>query len=320
MILKVLLIVSIVLQLIAAIVAIGLTRVTKYNLSWMLFTVALTCMAFMRFGEYIQITRMQNLRLPDEFFVWMGVATSLCCAVGMLLVQKIFKYIANTEAQRRMTEKRILNTIIHTEEKERLRFSKDLHDGLGPLLSSAKMSVSALSSGNYGVEEQQEIIRNTNHVIDEAIRSLREISTNLSPHVLNTFGLARALSNFINKLAHTDIKIAFTTNLREERFDADIEVILYRVICELVNNSIKHSGASRIRLLLKYSERGLHVEYSDNGCGFDTSRSDHPGMGISNVRSRISSLKGEFTIASTPRKGMEARIWISCLRIEENSV
>ena len=87
---EILLIISVILQIIAAIVAIGLTRRTKYNLSWMLFTVALTCMAFLRLGEYVQITDLKEWRLPSEFFIWTGIVTSLCFAVGMLLVQKIF--------------------------------------------------------------------------------------------------------------------------------------------------------------------------------------------------------------------------------------
>ena len=113
MVIEILLIISVVLQIVAAIVAIGLIRRTKYNLSWMLFTVALTCMAFMRLAEYVQITSLKTiLRLPPEFFVWMGVVTSLCVALGMLLVKRIFNYIASTENQRRISERRILNTVL----------------------------------------------------------------------------------------------------------------------------------------------------------------------------------------------------------------
>ena len=265
---EILLIISVILQIIAAIVAIGLTRRTKYNLSWMLFTVALTCMAFLRLGEYVQITDLKEWRLPSEFFIWTGIVTSLCFAVGMLLVQKIFNYIARAERQRRISERRILNTVLRTEEKERQRFSKDLHDGLGPLLSSAKMSISALSSGDTD-ERNREILRNANYVIDEAIRSLREISVNLSPHILNDFGLSRAISNFINRLPRGAMRINFSTNLRTERFDMDIEVILYRIVCELINNSLKHSGASVATVSLVYADgvlrlvqnvtKGLHV-------------------------------------------------------------
>ena len=307
MVIKILLIISIILQLGAASVAIGMIQKTKYNLSWMLFTVALTGLACLRFGEYVQMTHMEELHLPQEFFVWLGIITSLCFAGGSLIVNKIFNYIARTESQRRISERRILNTVLRTEEKERQRFSKDLHDGLGPLLSSAKMSVSALNSADMS-EQNKEIIRNVNYVVDEAIRSLREISANLSPHVLNDFGLSRAISNFINKLPRGEMRIVFETNLKNERFDTDIEVILYRVVCELINNSLKHSGAARVDLSLHYQQGQIRIRYKDNGCGFDPDKVGQKGMGISNIFSRISSLKGEVSIDSYPGAGMRAAV------------
>ena len=307
MVIKILLIISIILQLGAASVAIGMIQKTKYNLSWMLFTVALTGLACLRFGEYVQMTHMEELHLPQEFFVWLGIITSLCFAGGILIVNKIFNYIARTESQRRISERRILNTVLRTEEKERQRFSKDLHDGLGPLLSSAKMSVSALNSADMS-EQNKEISRNVNYVVDEAIRSLREISANLSPHVLNDFGLSRAISNFINKLPRGEMRIVFETNLKNERFDTDIEVILYRVVCELINNSLKHSGAARVDLSLHYQQGQIRIRYKDNGCGFDPDKVGQKGMGISNIFSRISSLKGEVSIDSYPGAGMRAAV------------
>ena len=307
MVIKILLIISIILQLGAASVAIGMIQKTKYNLSWMLFTVALTGLACLRFGEYVQMTHMEELHLPQEFFVWLGIITSLCFAGGILIVNKIFNYIARTESQRRISERRILNTVLRTEEKERQRFSKDLHDGLGPLLSSAKMSVSALNSADMS-EQNKEIIRNVNYVVDEAIRSLREISANLSPHVLNDFGLSRAISNFINKLPRGEMRIVFETNLKNERFDTDIEVILYRVVCELINNSLKHSGAARVDLSLHYQQGQIRIRYKDNGCGFDPDKVGQKGMGISNIFSRISSLKGKVSIDSSPGAGMRAAV------------
>lgn len=98
MVIKILLIISIILQLGAASVAIGMIQKTKYNLSWMLFTVALTGLACLRFGEYVQMTHMEELHLPQEFFVWLGIITSLCFAGGILIVNKIFNYIARTES------------------------------------------------------------------------------------------------------------------------------------------------------------------------------------------------------------------------------
>ncbi len=310
MVLQILLIASIVLQIIAAGTAISLTRVTKYNLSWILFTIAFTALSFVRLGEYIQLVGGKELRMPPDFFVWLGVVISLSLAIGVFYVRKIFNYIQNLDFQRRLTEKRILNTVLRTEEKERIRFAKEIHDGLGPLLSSAKMSLSALSLSDQN-QRNTEIIRNTNYVIEEAIRSVREISNNLSPHILQDFGLVRAINNYISKsLALNNIPISFNTNLRAERFDTDVEVIVYRVICELINNSVRHSGASQIMLTLLYESGELIIDYSDNGCGFIPEAVKDVGMGLSNIVSRVNSIKGHTEISSSRSNGMRANIRI----------
>ena len=173
------------------------------------------------------------------------------------------------------------------------------------------MSLSALAREEHDAE-QREIIDNTTYVIDEAIRSLREISNNLSPHVLNDFGLARGVQNFIDKSAAMhDVKIRFTTNLRSERYDTDIEVILYRVICELINNSLKHAACSAITLSLSQNGSELTLDYTDNGRGFNPQAMMDCGMGLSNIASRINSLGGTFDIASAKGKGMRAAIRVN---------
>ena len=173
------------------------------------------------------------------------------------------------------------------------------------------MSLTALSRDEHNAE-QREIIDNTTYVIEEAIRSLREISNNLSPHVLNDFGLARGVQNFIDKsVAMHDVKIRFTTNLRSERYDTDVEVILYRVICELINNSLKHSGCTSINLSLSQNGSELTLDYSDNGRGFNPQAMMDCGMGLSNISSRINSLGGSCSITSSKGKGMQAAIRVN---------
>lgn len=307
MILKILFVIAIVLQFFAVGVAVKLTRVTKYNSSWMLLTLGFIIMAITRLVEflpYISDIKPQDTR---EIFVWGGLITSLAFAIGVFMIQKIFKYMKKVEDSRRLTEKMFLNTIIQTEEKERKRFAKDLHDGLGPLLSSVKMSVSSLAQMKHD-DASREIVENTELVINEAIKSLKEISDNLSPHVLSNFGLVRALSNFINKIniAKT-IRINLITEMKDERFDPNVEVVLYRVICELINNTIKHAHAKKINISLSMDENFIHIVYKDDGKGFDVSKIvEHQGgsgMGFSNIYSRINSLKGEINIESENKKG-----------------
>lgn len=308
MLIKILLIVAIVIQTIATLFAIRLIRTTKYNSIWILFTIGFTLLSVER---VVQFLRANGQTLPYEVFVWLGLVISISMSIGVMYAHKLFKYIARLNRQRQLLNKRILTAVLRTEEKSRSRFAKDLHDGLGPLLSSARMSLSALQRESLPAD-QQEIIGNTTYVIDEAIRSLREISNNLSPHVLNDFGLARGVQNFIDKSAAMhDAKIRFTTNLRTERYDTDIEVILYRVICELINNSLKHAACTSINLSLSQNGSELALDYTDDGRGFNPQAMMDCGMGLSNIASRINSLGGTFDIASAKGKGMRAAIRVN---------
>lgn len=307
MILKILFVIAIILQFFAVGVAIKLTRVTKYNFSWMLLTIGFILMAIMRLVEflpYVSPIKPQDYR---EIFVWMGVITSLAFAIGVFMIQRIFKYMKRVEDSRRLTEKMFLNAIIQTEERERKRFAKDIHDGLGPLLSSVKMSVSSLAHMKQDFASR-EIVENTELVIDEAIKSLKEISDNLSPHILNNFGLVRALTNFTNKINITKaINIRLESDLKDERFDSNVEVVLYRVICELINNTIKHAHAKKIDISMNKEGEYISIVYKDDGKGFDVNKvieqPTNGGMGFSNIYSRINSLKGEINIESEQKRG-----------------
>ena len=247
MLIKILLVIAILIQTVATAYALKLVRATKYNSVWILFIVGFSLLSVERF---VQLLMASGQYVPRWWFAYLGIVISICLSIGVMYAHKLFKYIGRLNRQRQLLNKRILTAVLRTEEKARSRFSKEL-------LSSARMSLSALARDERS-PEQKEIIDNTTYVIDEAIRSLREISNNLSPHVLNDFGLARGVQNFIDKSAAMhDVKIRFTTNLRSERFDTDVEVILYRVICELINNSLKHAACSSINLSL--SQNGTEL-------------------------------------------------------------
>ena len=309
MLIKILLVIAIVIQCVATGYALRLVRTTKYNSVWILFIVGFSLLSVERLIQLLLVSGFEVI--PRWWFGYLGIVISVCLSIGVMYAHKLFKYIDRLNRQRQLLNKRILTAVLRTEEKSRSRFSKELHDGLGPLLSSAKMSLSALA-GERREEERGEIIANTTYVIDEAIRSLREISNNLSPHVLNDFGLARGVQNFVNKtVAIHPLRIRFTTNLRTERFDTDIEVILYRVICELINNSLKHSGCSQINLSLALRSGVLTLDYSDDGRGFNPQAMLDCGMGLSNIASRINSLNGTFDISSSKDRGMRVGIRVN---------
>ena len=288
--------------------AVRLVRLTKYNLIWILFIIGFMVLA----GERIlQLVMSYGNTVSNVVLVWLDIVISVCISAGIVLLDRLFKYINRLNRNRQLTNKRILTAVLRAEEKTRSDFSKELHDGLGPLLSSAKISLSTISREEID-ESRRDIFDNTLYVVDEALRSLREISNNLSPHVLSDFGLARGIKNFIDRSsALHNVKISFVTNLRSERYNSDIEVIMYRVVCELVTNSLKHSGCSEIRLSLTSAGDILELQYTDNGRGFNPQAVMDCGMGLSNMNSRINSLNGTFDIRSTKGKGMGATVKVN---------
>ena len=225
---KILLYLAIIIQFVAMYYAVRLVRATKYNAIWILFIIGFVVLA----GERVlQLIISYGNPIPLEATIWFDITVSVCISAGVVLLDRLFDYIDRLNRHRQMTDKRILTAVLRTEEKTRANFSKELHDGLGPLLSSAKISLSALSRTEMDAE-RREIYDNTLYVVEEALRSLREISNNLSPHVLTDFGLARGIQSFIDRSASLhNVKISFATNLRSERYNTDIEVIMYRGVC-----------------------------------------------------------------------------------------
>ena len=291
-------------QMTAILYALRLIKQTRYNVIWILFIVGLVLLSALLIIQFMAV----DMQIPRQLFVWITIVSSICLSISAMYAHKLVDYIDRLDRQKQLYNKRVLTAVLRAEERSRAEFSKELHDGLGPLLSSAKMSLSALTPVT-GMLDRAELLKNTTYVIDEAIRSLREISNNLSPHVLNDFGLARGIQNFITHSVsvHDSRRIRFTTNLRAERFDLDLEVIFYRVACELIHNSLKHSGCTEIRLSLTLDGSLMTLRYADNGCGFDPAATTS-GMGLANIQSRINSINGVARITSAPGRGMKALV------------
>jgi PAS domain S-box-containing protein len=218
--------------------------------------------------------------------------------------------IARETTERKEMERNILSAVIKAEEQERERISRDIHDGLGPLLSTIKLYVNELESGDLEPEEKSEMLRQTNELINEAISGTRAISNNLSPHLIMDFGLVKAVESFCKKVNLAQkTKIRFESSLGEKRFDQTIEIVLYRVITELINNTLKHAEASKIEIYLEIIDNTLQLTYLDDGKGFDKDKamsSDTSGMGLKNMVSRLRSINGNYRIHSRPGAGFLA--------------
>lgn len=300
------LVISIILQFVAMVFAISLIRTTKYNSSWILLSIGLVIMAIRRLFDFLPYVNHQLSKEVIDLNSWLGVLVSLLMVIGVFYIRKIFKHIKKVDEIRQMSEKRVLNAVIITEEKERQRLAKELHDGLGPLLSTAKMSVSSLADDT--VLRRKPIFENAIQAINESISSLKEISNNLSPHILMDFGLYKAVKNFVEKAEQSrNIGIEFSSNLKDKRFNTNIEIIFYRTVCELITNTLRHANAGKILISLDEEDDKIKLLYQDDGRGFDFQEvyeGKKDGMGLNNIRSRIASLNGTFHIDSWPNEGI----------------
>lgn len=309
---KIALIISIILQFGAAIIALSLTRRTKTNIAWWLISIAFLLMAIRRVFEFFQLMDSHSKLITGLLSTWTGVLISILMLGSLIFIKRIFNIQKRMEELRKENESRVLSAIVRTEENERLNFAKELHDGLGPLLSSVKMAISACRDNNGEINEK--VMANAGKLIDESITSLKEISNNLSPHILNSFGLKKAVKSFISKLPYTgNLRINFDTNIDNQRFAYNIEVILYRVICELISNSLKHSEAKNVFISLMTDAQTIALDYLDDGIGFDIEVAEYSdkGMGFSNIKSRIKSLNGTFEIYTKHNEGVRVNVIIN---------
>ena len=314
MLLKIALLLSMLFQLGAAIIAITLIRRTRYNVSWILISIGFVLMAVRRLFDFSTLFWESQLFTKEDINNWLGILTSLLVFVGVIFIRQIFNLQERVDQVRKESETRVLSAVIQTEEKDRRLFARELHDGLGPVLSSMKMTMSAIDLEKLDPANRK-FIERSYLTMDEAIISLKEISNHLSPHLLKNFGLLNAVETFARHLlANTSALFRLSSNLGDKRLSYDLEIGLYRIICELINNSIKHADPRHVYLEIQEESQLIQLKYSDDGCGFEPEKylqyHNPQGMGLENIRSRIKAVNGEFFIDSTPGNGFSAYIRI----------
>ena len=211
MMLKIALVVSMLFQLGAAVFAITLIRRTRYNISWVLISTGLVLMAIRRLFDFSTLFWETNLFQREEINAWIGVLISVFIFVGVIFIRKIFNLQDQVDKLRQENEQKILSAIINTEETERQTFARELHDGLGPVLSSIKMTLSAIKPETLS-PLNLEIINKAFNASNASVTTLKEIANNLSPHLLKNYGLEKAIGTFAEHL-FSPTKIKFESNL-----------------------------------------------------------------------------------------------------------
>jgi PAS domain S-box-containing protein len=196
-------------------------------------------------------------------------------------------------------QQEVLAAILNTQETERKRIAEALHNGLGQLLYATKLSL----DGRGGVPPAP---RDSLRLLEEAIRTTRTISFELTPGILEDFGLHTALEALVKRLAPARLPVHLHLRNLDQRLPAPVEIAVYRAVQELLNNVMKHARATEVEVHVAYEEGRLHVSVEDNGCGFEPAAlATEPlaGIGLAGVRNRVALLGGELQVRSRLGRG-----------------
>lgn len=255
--------------------------------------------------KLIQEQKFQLTKKNYWIFGSLGVFI-LICLLGYSNYRR-YRLRQATKFQEAIIKQQDLSTkaVLEAEENERKRIAQELHDGVGQMMSAAKMNLSAFESDIQLTNEKQKIAyEKIVSLVDESCKEVRSVSHQMMPNALLKKGLANAIREFVDKIDSRVLKVELYSEGLNDRIDANAETVLYRVVQECVNNVIKHSGANHLDISLIKDIDGISITIEDNGKGFDVDQKEkEDGMGLKNMLTRIEYLKGTIEFNSTPSKG-----------------
>jgi signal transduction histidine kinase len=243
----------------------------------------------------------------------------LVLAIGIILF--VFMYqrrmLQHQEHLRQLQEARqrqLLEAALEAQETERRRVARDLHDEVGGMLALVRLNIGQVSYKSAGNQAAVETADRSKQLLDEAINSVRRISHDLLPVVLDKMGLVYAVKGVAHAIPpETGLEVSFTHNLDKERLDTRKELLLFRILQELVSNTLKYAEASRITIELHKADGKLKLSYTDNGKGFDYGATHQisngaAGLGLKNLQSRVDLLNGSVYYFSKAGAGIKVDI------------
>ncbi|MGB1103288.1 MAG: sensor histidine kinase [Crocinitomicaceae bacterium] len=203
-------------------------------------------------------------------------------------------------------EKLILKTLLTTQSSEQRRVADDLHDSLGQELSMAQLMVSNFDL--YEVEDREfyNLVEICRDIMDGAIKRLREICFDLMPNVLVRGGIILAVNTLVAKLEYLErVEVKFNYPDQFPRLSPDLEIVIYRIVQEFINNLIKHSEATELTIELIDAEEMIKVSLVENGQGFDINKLNNIGenRGISNISTKVKAFDGQYEFNSVIGEG-----------------
>lgn len=234
---------------------------------------------------------------------WILILSSLI-AVGILFTILLGQILIRKKEKEKndalvLEKHNSLNAIINAQEEERSRIAKDLHDGIGQKLSSIKMALSSFSKSMDGNNIiTQEKIHFIENLVEKSAHETRSLSHQMMPVSLKTAGLSNTLAYlFEESFKHAEITYSFETFNLKKDIPSSIELVYYRISQELVNNILKHSRATEVKIQLYQINNHLMLTITDNGIGFTPNQS-HAGLGIINIETRLKTIDGILNIDS----------------------
>ena len=240
----------------------------------------------------------------------------LVLAIGIILFvflyqRRMLQHQVQLRELQELKQRQVLDATLQTQEEERRRVARDLHDDVGATLALVKLNVHQLIAP---LEDKTKGL-SIKSTLDDVIGNVRRISHGLMPVVLEKMGLPQALDAMKRALpASSGIEMELICNDANRRLDPKLELSLYRVVQELLNNTLKHAEASKITVQLQFSENELHLTYTDNGKGFNyqellnSQENSSKGLGLLNLHARINLLNGTFAFHSAQNSGTKAEI------------
>jgi signal transduction histidine kinase len=244
-----------------------------------------------------------------------GIIALLCILILSFYIYKSRQKIQQQRITELEKEKQLQATeaVLKGQEDERSRIAKDLHDGLGGLLSGVKYSLSNMKENVLLSSENALSFERTIDMLDSGIKELRRVSHNMMPENLVKFGLDTALKDYCSAITKTKaLQVSYSSfGMEEFQANTNISVTVYRVIQELINNTMKHAGATASIVQLSKDEHKLHITVEDNGKGFDVKNiTAFKGAGWTNIQNRVTYLKGKIDVDSSEQNGTSVIIEI----------
>jgi signal transduction histidine kinase len=257
------------------------------------------------------------LKKQSTLYMWLGITGALILLIALayaflryrLAVNK--RRLAEKEAQRMEQEQHLVavQATLDGETAERTRLAKDLHDGLGSMLSLVKFNLPQVKGDAVLEEMDVSRFRKALDMLDDSIQELRRVAHHMMPETLLRHGLKVSLSDFCAAIPNADFHY-FGNGVR---LPGKMEVMVYRCIHELVNNTLKHAQAGKINVQLVQEDHRVSFTVQDDGRGFDP-QATHEGMGLRNIRQRVAAFMGKMEIYSTG-EGTETHVE---LELDEN--